>query len=102
MLLYAALVLKTDSEDRNLRRVAATLRRHRRAIQRSWRIWHVSNTLLCAFHQISLWGKCKEGVMAGTRHKEGTDDEIYTITCISRKSKGKRQLGKLTDLRQTC
>lgn len=39
----------------------------------------MSNTLLFAFNQISLWGKCKEGVMAGTRHKKGTDEKFAQL-----------------------
>jgi len=53
----------------------------------------VSNSLLCAFHQISLWGKCKKGVMAGTRHKKGTDEKFAQFYPES--LEGKDSLGSL-------
>jgi hypothetical protein len=56
-------------------------------LQQSWRISHVSNTLLCAFYQISLWGKYKEGVMAGTSHKAGTDEKSTQLYPESLKGK---------------
>lgn len=53
----------------------------------------MSNTLLCAFHQISLWGECKEGLVAGTHHKKGTDEKLAQLYPES--LEGKDCLGSL-------
>ena len=39
----------------------------------------MSNLVLCAFHRISIRGKCKEGVMAGKCHKKGIDEKFTQL-----------------------
>jgi hypothetical protein len=53
----------------------------------------VSSTFFCAFHRISLWGKCKKGVMTVKRHKKGTDEKFTQLYPES--LKGKDSLGNL-------
>jgi hypothetical protein len=99
LLLYAALVLKTESEDRNLRRVTATLEgetdgRYNKAEEYGMcRIpcFLIFTKYRCRGNARKVWWL--EHVTK--RHRW----EIYTI--IYRNSKGKTQPGKLTNLAQT-
>jgi len=56
----------------------------------------VSNTLLCAFHQISSWGKCKEVATAGTRHKKGRDEKFSQLYPESLKGQAAWKIYKFT------
>lgn len=86
-MLYAALVLKTDSEDRNLMRVTATLGRHKRGDTTKLENMACVEYLALCFSPNIVMGKYKEGVMDATHHKKGKDEKFTQLYTESLKGK---------------